>query len=319
MSQYSANFRGDSTHFGRGLLMGGADIIPGVSGGTVALILGIYERLVTAISRFDLVFLGHLRRREWGAAAGHVDLRFLVALGLGIGTGMVGLASLMNHLLAEHRQPTLAVFFGLILASSFVVARSIERWNAAGVLLALAGGGFAFWLVVQPFLAGTDTYPYLLLCGTVAICAMILPGISGAFILLILGEYDYMTGVIRSLKNGQITPENVLSLAVFGTGCAVGLLAFSKFLRWLLARYHAQTMALLCGFMIGSLRRIWPFKAESPLTHDGADLKHQQLDNVWPETFDAGVALALGLAVAAVIFVLALDFVARRHHKAVSQ
>jgi putative membrane protein len=297
--------------------MGGADIIPGVSGGTVALILGIYERLVTAISRFDLRFIRHLGRREWGAGAAHVDLRFLAALGLGIGTGVVGLASLMNHLLSEHPEPTLAVFFGLILASSFVLARSLERWKAASVLLGLAGGGFAFWLVVQPFMAGTDSYAYLFLCGTVAICAMILPGISGTFILLILGEYDYVTGVIRGLKSGEVTPENVLSLAVFGVGCAVGLLAFSKFLRWLLARYHRQTMALLCGFMIGSLRRIWPFKAESPGAAEAADLKHQQLTNVWPEAFDAQVTLALGLAVAAVLFVLALDFMARRHQRAV--
>jgi len=297
--------------------MGGADIVPGVSGGTVALIVGIYERLVTAISRFDLTFLGHLRRREWAAAASHVDLRFLAALGLGIGSGVVGLASLMNYLLSERPQPTLAAFFGLILASSFVVARSLERWNLAGLLLALAGGAFAYWLVVQPFMAGTHTSAYLFLCGTVAICAMILPGISGAFILLILGEYEYVTGVIRSLKSGQITPENVLALAVFGTGCAVGLLAFSKFLRWLLARYHAPTMALLCGFMIGSLRRIWPFKAESPGAADAVDLKHQQLTNAWPEAFDAQVALALGMAVAAALFVLALDFLARRYQKAI--
>jgi putative membrane protein len=297
--------------------MGGADIIPGVSGGTMALILGIYERLVTAISRFDLELLGHLRRREWAAAAGHVDLRFLVALGLGIGTGVVGLASLMNHLLNEHPQPTLAVFFGLILASSFVVARSLERWNLAGVLVAVAGGAFAFWLVVQPFMAGTNAYPYLFLCGVIAICAMILPGISGAFILLILGEYDYVTGVIRSLKSGHFTVENLLALAVFGAGCAVGLLAFSKFLRWLLARYHALTMALLCGFMLGSLRKIWPFKSQSPGATEGVDLKHEQPANVWPEQFDAQVALALGLALAAVLFVLVLDYMGRRYQQAV--
>jgi putative membrane protein len=291
--------------------MGGADIIPGVSGGTVALILGIYERLVTAISRFDLALLGKLRQGRWAEAAAHVDLRFLVALGCGILTGVVGLASLMNYLLEHQLQPTLAVFFGLILASSLLVARAVERWNAAGLILALLGASFAWWLVAQPFMTGSDTYGYLFLCGMVAICAMILPGISGAFILLIMGEYYYVTGVIRSLKDGQVTLETVLVLAMFAAGCAIGLLGFSKFLRWLLARRHAETMAVLCGFMIGSLRKIWPFK-QAPAPGEAVDLRHGQLRNAWPDAIDAQVVLVIVLAVLAIGFVLALDWLTRR-------
>ncbi len=293
---------------GRGFLMGGADIIPGVSGGTVALILGIYERLVTAISHFDTTLVSQVRHGRWRDAAAHVDLRFLVSLGLGIGLGIGGLATLMNYLLEHQLQPTLAVFFGLILASSFLVARQIERWSPGNIFTAIGGAAFAFWLVAQPFMGGYEGYPYLFLCGMVAICAMILPGISGAFILLILGRYAYVTGVVRGLVHGEVTTEHLLVFLVFGSGCAVGLLGFSKILRWLLAHFHATTMSVLCGFMIGSLRRIWPFKATPA---EGAiDLKHAQLENVWPDPTSGGFWLAVGLAIGSIIFVVLLHAIA---------
>lgn len=292
--------------------MGGADAIPGVSGGTVALILGIYQRLVTAISHFDTLLLGHLRHRRWRAAAEHLDLRFLLALGCGILSGFVLLASVMNFLLQEYLQETLAVFFGLILASSVLVARGIHRWDAAQGALAVGGAAFAFWLVAQPFMGGREGLDYLFLCGMVAICAMILPGISGAFILLIMGRYEYVTGIVRSLVHGDVAAEEILALAVFATGCLVGLLSFTKVLRWLLARLKPQTMAVLCGFMIGSLRRIWPFKAV-PTTGEPIDLRHHQVANAWPSQFDTGVVAAILLAAAAVAFVFALDWITRRH------
>ena len=294
--------------------MGAADIIPGVSGGTVALVLGIYERLVTAISRFDLTFLEHLRQRRWAAAASHVDLRFLAALGCGILLSVGGLASLMNYLLEHQLALTLSVFFGLILGSSVLVARSLGRWGLPNVASALVGAALAFWLVGQPFLRGGHNPGYLLLCGMVAICAMILPGISGAFILLIMGEYEYITGVIRGLVHGDVTVEKTLALAVFGVGCAIGLLSFSKFLRWLLARYRPQTMAVLCGFMVGSLRRIWPFK-QLASGDEAVDVKHAQLENVWPGTLDGHVILVIVLAIAGFAFVLTLDWLTRRHHQ----
>jgi len=295
----------------RGGLMGGADIIPGVSGGTVALILGIYGRLVAAISHFDVALLGLLRRRQWRAAVDHVDLVFLVSLGSGIALGIGGLATLMNHLLTDHLQPTLAVFFGLILASSALVARTIGRWRLAHFVWAAAGGAFAYWLVAQPFMKGYEGYPYLFLCGNVAICAMILPGISGAFVLLILGKYHYVTAVLRDLVHGQVSVEAVLTVVVFTSGCVVGLLAFSKFLRWLLARWPAPTMAVLCGFMLGSLRRIWPFKDVPP--GESIDLGHSQIPNAWPDRLDGDIWLAIGLGIVAAAMVFALDALARRH------
>ncbi|MGD9127791.1 MAG: DUF368 domain-containing protein [Planctomycetia bacterium] len=305
----------DLANIARGLVMGSADIVPGVSGGTMALILGIYERLVLAISHIDRVFLGHLRKKQWQAAAEHMDLRFLITLGCGIGLGVVGLATLMNWLLEFHIEPTLAAFFGLILASSWIVARSIDRWNVLRVLFAIVGAAFAYWLVGQPFMKGVDGYPYLFLCGMIAICAMILPGISGAFILLVLGKYYDITGIIKGMVHGQVTVENLLVVVVFGSGCVVGLLAFSKFLRWLLAHFHAQTMAVLCGFMLGSLRRIWPFKEFVEEVSEKVKAKNAEMVNVWPDSFDGDFWLAVGLAVAAFVLVVTLEYIGYRFSK----
>ncbi len=198
--------RRDLIHVGEGFLMGGADIIPGVSGGTVALILGIYERLVGAISHVDLTFLGHLRRREWLAAARHIDLLFLVLLGSGIASGIVLLASLMHWLLENELQHTFAAFFGMILASSYIVFRMIDLrgvriwriWRAA-----IVGTMGAYWLVGLPFLENPPISPfYIFACGTIAICAMILPGISGSFILLLLGAIPSSPGRLGSASRG---------------------------------------------------------------------------------------------------------------------
>ncbi|OHB66772.1 MAG: hypothetical protein A2V70_13130 [Planctomycetes bacterium RBG_13_63_9] len=304
----------DVAQVARGLLMGGADIIPGVSGGTVALILGIYERLVAAISHFDLALIAQLRRRNWTQAAAHCDLRFLVTLVLGILVGIGVLGYVLKYLLEQQLELTLSAFFGLILASSIVVAQSIQSWDLKKTALMLAGALLAYWLVAQPFMTGYDDYGYLFLCGVVAICAMILPGISGAFILLIMGKYKDVLDVIHKLERGVVTLDGVLTLVVFACGCAVGLLTFSKFLRWLLARYHGETLAVLCGFMIGSLRRIWPYKA-IPLSGEKIDITTSQLDNVLPQTVDGRVLASVALAVAAVVLVLALDRMARRAHK----
>jgi len=306
------SLRTDLAQAGRGFLMGGADIIPGVSGGTVALILGIYERLVTALSRFDTTFLGHLRRGALGQALGHVDFRFLAGLGSGIVIGIVSLAGLMHHLLTDERlRPlTLAMFFGLILASSVLVGRKVERWSAGSVALAVAGTAVAFWITGLQSVTAEASLLYTFVCGAVAICAMILPGISGAYILLLLGMYLHVTGAIKGLPRGDLSVENLTTIVVFCSGCALGLLGFSKLLRWLLARHHAPTMALLGGFMIGSLRKIWPYKQD--LTPEIEELKLKSFANVLPDTLDGPVLTALAIALIAVAAVFLLDFVSRR-------
>lgn len=296
----------------RGLLMGGADIIPGVSGGTMALILGIYDRLVTAISHVDPEFVGHLRQRRWKAAAEYIDLRFLIALSCGILLGIALLGTLMNYLLLHQRQFTFAAFFGLIAASSVLVARMVDRWSVAAGCLLIAGAAFAFWLVRQPALNNPpDGLWYVFVCGLIGICAMILPGISGAFILLILGKYSDITEIIKETLKLHITGENVATVAVFAAGCAVGLISFAKILRWLLRRHEAQTMALLCGFMIGSLYKLWPFQTD--LSPGVEKFKHKSFEHIALSdvALDARFLVTVGIGIAAAVFVLALDRVTR--------
>lgn len=295
--------------------MGGADIIPGVSGGTVALILGIYQRLVTAVSHCDLQLLRFVGQRRWQAAAEHLDLRFLLALGCGIGTGIACLAKLMQYLLVEQRSYTLAVFFGLILASCVVVGQMVkpgdraERWKCIALAVLAAGG--AYWLVGLQQLHAHEHVGYFFFCGTLAICAMILPGISGAYILWLLGAYETiaaMIGIGRVLHLDWTTQE-LTQLVAFAAGCAVGLIGFSKVLRAMLARARAVTMSVLCGFMVGSLRRVWPFQHE--ITSEAVDFKHRRYESFVPEAWDEQVTACLLLVVVAVIAVLVAQRLAR--------
>lgn len=301
--------RRDLTAIGQGLLMGGADIIPGVSGGTVALILGIYDRLVTAISHFDLTFLNHLRRREWAAAARHIDLLFLVLLGSGIASGIVLLAGLMHWLLENQLQHTFAAFFGMILASCLIVWRMITRVGTDIVVLAVAGAAGAYWLVGLPFLENPPLGPvYIFFCGVIAICAMILPGISGSFILLLLGAYSIITGTLRELLDGQLSEDTWL-LPIFAVGCAIGLIGFTKFLKWLLVRFEAPTMAALFGFMLGSLRKIWPYKED--LNPHATEFDERIFRNVLPDFTSTDDGLSLVILIAAGGFVLLLEFLSQ--------
>lgn len=289
--------------------MGGADIIPGVSGGTVALILGIYERLVSAISNVDRTLFGLIARRQWRATAEHLDLRFLVTLGLGILTGIACLASLMHSLLMHQRPYTLSVFFGLILASSYIVLKMLSpsrfTQRVACYGLALVVAIFAFWLVGLEQVSFHDHLSYFFLCGILAICAMILPGISGSYILWLLGAYVAVTGIIKSVLKFECTQRELLCLMVFAAGCAVGLVGFSKLIKWSLSRAHDPIMAMLGGFMIGSLRLMWPFQRD--LTPEVEKLKEKRYEQRIPDTWDSEVTLCVVLAVVAVVFVVALE------------
>lgn len=297
----------DIVQIGRGILMGGADIIPGVSGGTVALILGIYERLVVAISRFDRALLAHVRRRDWTSAAAHVDLRFLMTLGLGIAIGIGGLASLMHFLLEspEYRPPTLAFFFGLILASSVLVGRMIERWRLVAIAAAVAATGFAYWLVGLMPAEPPEGYGYLFLCGAIAICAMILPGISGSFILVLLGKYAYVLNAVNR--------RDILDLFWVVAGAVVGIVTFAQFLGWLFRRYHDVTVAVLTGLMLGSLRKVWPWKVDVAwMTGRHGEQIPTVQHNVLPDALTPDVMFAIALAITGLVLVLALDWWASR-------
>lgn len=294
--------------------MGAADIIPGVSGGTVALLLGIYPRLLTAISHVDGKFLRLVASRRWVAAAGYIDLRFLLTLAFGILVGILTLADVIHYLLDHHRAETMAGFFGLILASGILVVRmanpTSSEQRAYCVVLGVLAVVFAAWLVSGSYLDPRPGLAYTFVCGAVAICAMILPGISGAYILVLLGKYEAITEILHRLKAWEVSGDDLLTLAVFATGCVVGLLAFSKVLKALLARFHSETMAVLGGFMIGSLLKVWPFQqAETP---GEAITKTTVTHPIWPPELDRQVMACAAIAAAAFALVLAIDYVARK-------
>lgn len=293
---------------GCGFLMGAADTVPGVSGGTVALILGVYQRLVTAISQCNAEFARLLLQRRWKDAAVHIDAKFVVALGIGILSGVAGLASLMNYLLTNQMSLTFATFSGMILASSLLVSRRIVRWQIQHYGMLLLGVLFALWLVTLPALKNPpDTLWYMFLCGMIGITAMILPGISGAFILLLMNRYTFITESIRNTLKGDLSVEVVASLGIFAVGCLVGLLSFSRVLRWLLSKHHDGTMAVLCGFMLGSLYKLWPFQQDT--TPDVVKFKQKVFAHYLPNSLDGHLLAVLGLCVVGGAVVLVLDAV----------
>ena len=243
----------------KGACMGAADVIPGVSGGTIAFIMGIYDEFVGSIARIDTEAVKMLAKFKIGDFWKHINGNFLLALFIGIGVSVATLAGLMQTLLGQFPVQTWAFFFGLIVASSIFILRGIEGWRVKdGISLAL---GIVLGVVVCT-LSPTQTPDalwFIFISGAIAICAMILPGISGSFILLILGKYQYIMGCIHELSTGVNFSQNLLVIGVFLLGAVVGILSFSKFLRWLLSRWHKETLLALAGFIIGSLVKVWPW------------------------------------------------------------
>lgn len=243
----------------KGACMGAADVIPGVSGGTIAFIMGIYDEFVGSIAKIDttavkMLFTGRIKD-FWK----HINGNFLLSLIAGIGISVVALAGLMQTLLTQYPIQTWAFFFGLIVASSIFILRGISGWKAGDFgFLAL---GLVLGVAVctlSPTQTPDDLW-FIFISGAIAICAMILPGISGSFILLILGKYQYIMACISNMVAGVDFGRNAMILGVFLVGAVVGILGFSKFLHWLLARWHRATLIVLAGFIIGSLVKVWPW------------------------------------------------------------
>ncbi len=258
--------------FLRGLAMGAADIVPGVSGGTIAFITGIYPRLLHSLRSFDLGAARLLLQGDLRGAWRHVDGGFLAVLLAGIATSIFTLARLLGWVLEHYPEPLWSLFFGLILASALMLLQQVPRWDRRRLLGLVLGTAVALAIALAPragFIAG---YPGVFGAGFIAICAMILPGISGSFILLLLGMYTTVLAAVRALDLGF--------LAVFALGAAAGLLCFSRLLDWLLSRYRAGTVATLTGFLFGSLAVVWPWKHTLSwvVGRDGAPRPEQQ----WP-------------------------------------
>ncbi|HSN75386.1 MAG TPA: DUF368 domain-containing protein [Anaerolineae bacterium] len=288
----------------RGFLMGSADVVPGVSGGTIAFITGIYEALIDAINAVNLQFMRRLLRLQWREAFADFPWQFLLALGLGLGVAVLTMAHFLTWALTHYETLVWGFFFGLIVASIVLVLRRVRRWTPAAVLLLLAFAAGMYWLVGVTPHEMPHTPLFLFFSGALAICAMILPGISGAFILVLLGQYHY---VLEAVVN-----QDWLTLIVVAAGCALGLLVFARVLKWLFSHYHDLTVAALIGLMIGSLRKIWPWKLtlQSEIEPDGIVIPLVQ-QNILPAlTIEA--FLVIGLALLGLTLVVGIEWLAER-------
>lgn len=290
----------------KGMAMGAADVVPGVSGGTIAFITGIYERLIDAIRAINLGWFRLLFQRQWQQCWQRADGGFLLALVAGIGTSVLLLAGVIGWLLVNEPVLIWAFFFGLIVASSLFIVRQISRWSVAAAVLLCLGVALAVAIgMARP--AAIEVGPaYLFLCGSIAICAMILPGISGSFILVLMGAYSVVLQAVHQL--------DLVLLLIFLAGCVCGILVFSHVLGWLLHRFHDPMLATLTGFLIGSLYLIWPWK--EVLTYyssSSGEQKPLEQVNVSPDRFaevtgqDPQLLLCLVLAALGVILVLGLE------------
>ena len=235
-----------------GMGMGAADVVPGVSGGTIAFIVGIYDELINTIRSINLQSLKLLFTFKFKEFWKAVNGNFLFSLFAGIAISVFSLAKLITYLLVAHPILVWAFFFGLVLASTWFVAKDIEGWNWKTVLSFIIGAVIAYYItVVTPAETPTNLL-FIFLCGAIAICAMILPGISGSFILVLLGKYHYIMDAVKGL--------DLLILCVFGAGALVGITSFSRVLSYALKHFRNVTMAVLAGFMLGSLNKVWPWK-----------------------------------------------------------
>ena len=285
--------------FLKGCAMGAADVVPGVSGGTIAFITGIYQRLVTAISRVDLQLLGLLRRAQWRCAWQYLDATFLLVLVAGISTSLFSLAHVISWLLDHYPLLVWSFFVGLVLASALMLALAIKPWRPLLVALLLAGVVLALLVnQLRPLTISEPSLLYVFGCGMVAICAMLLPGVSGSFLLVVFGIYAATLAAIKHLDLSYI--------AVFATGAGLGMLGFAKLLAWAMRTLRLQVLAVLTGFLLGSVSLIWPWKA--PLAASSGLLR-----NVWPQHYatltgePAALPTCLGLMLFGAVLVLVLE------------
>ena len=297
--------------FLRGIAMGAADIVPGVSGGTVAFITGIYFRLLQAVSGLPEAIINHLLKAQWRTFWGAADGSFLVCLLVGILSSIVTLASAISYGLSEYPILIWSFFFGLIIASVWHVSRQIRSLRMSLLIPFLAGVVVAWWVTT---LTGTQLQPTMPLyfgAGALAICAMILPGISGSFILVILGMYAPVLNAIKGL--------DLAVVGVFALGCLIGLLSVARLITWAFSRFHDLVLALLIGFMVGALNKVWPWKETLTWrTNSSGERVPLNEASVSPFSYadlagqDPQLMAAFGCAVVGLLLVLALEWTGKR-------
>ncbi len=283
--------------------MGAANVIPGVSGGTVALVTGIYERLINALKSCNLAALKLLIARDFKGAWRHIDGDFLGAIMAGVAVSIVTLAKILEYLLAHHETWTMAFFFGLIAVSIFSVGRTVKTWGIGSIVALVAGTTLAVGVATLAPASENAAAGYLFLCGVVAICSMILPGLSGSFVLIIMGNYALVLGAI-----GRFDMAVLLPMAL---GCGLGLLAFAHLLGWIYERFHDQTVALMTGFILGSLAIVWPWKTTltDTVVRAGKADKEITTGYEWfsPAIGDQSTLIALALMLAGGALILIME------------
>jgi len=283
------------------MAMGAADIVPGVSGGSIALIAGIYQELLDSINSFNwnnLLLLKSFRIKEFYL---RLNGNFLLSLVLGIMTSIFALSRVITYLMDEHPIPLWSFFSGLILVSAFLILKETKKWNFVIIVSIAIGTAFAWWVTNLPPTTTPDAPWFTFVAGAIAICAMILPGISGSFVLLILGQYE------RILK--AVMDKDFFTLALFASGCLVGILSFSRVVAFLLRRFHAATIGLLSGFMLGSVNELWPWKLVTSWRTSSSGKEVPFLtENILPGDYLAQVGLQpqLGWAIGAFFFGIGL-------------
>lgn len=264
----------------RGMAIGAADVVPGVSGGTIAFISGIYEELIHSISSINLKALKILRKEGIKPFWKHINGTFFVALLLGIAISVLTLANLVTYFLNEHPVMVWSFFFGLVLASVYIIIRTIDKWSVFSVISLMVGtAGAAYIATLHVTASGGDLW-YIFVSGAIAICAMILPGISGAFILVLMGSYGIVMQGLKEL--------DLLLISVFASGCLVGILSFSHLLKYLFANFKNLLLAFLTGTLIGSLLKVWPWKnnfGDAPVVVHSDGREEWMQVNVWPKDY----------------------------------
>ncbi len=281
----------------KGVGMGAADVVPGVSGGTIAFIVGIYEELLNSIKSVDLEAIKMFFQFKWKDLWTKVNGSFLVSVFLGVGLSILSLAKLITFLLENHPVLVWSFFFGLVLASTIVVSRQIRQFSWDRWLTFALGTVGAFFITVATPSNTPETLPFVFLSGAIAICAMILPGISGSFILVLLGKYFY---IMNALKNFEVT-----TILTFLAGASIGIVSFSNVLSWLLKKYHDLTIALLSGFMLGSLNKVWPWKETIETYVDRHGVEKPLVEhNILPDVY---LFEGIALMIAGFILVMGLE------------
>lgn len=289
--------------------MGAADIVPGVSGGSIALITGIYQRLLDSINSINGENLSLLLKLEFKKFFKAVNGSFLLSLLLGIMTSVFTLSKLITYLMDEHPIPLWSFFCGLILVSAFIILKEIKRWHLGVVVALILGIIIAWWVTSLPPTSSPDAIWFTFVAGAIAICAMILPGISGSFLLLILGKYEMILQAVSE--------KDIVTLGVFASGCIVGILSFSRLISFLLRKFYATTIGLLSGFMLGSINKLWPWKIVTQYrTSSSGEQKPFLTENLWPSDYlqKVGEEPNLGLAIAGflggILLVVGIDLLA---------